>query len=119
MSRDDYINLYDTVRMLMRPEDRAGTFARGVRPPTVCFRHIRLLGATGSRSAAATPRDDLSLIDPLETLSTGSLEEGGFDNVAVFEYMNLRGSAYQFDADRPHYLCRAGWELPFLACAWA
>ena len=49
---------------------------------------------------------------------TGSLEEGRFDNVAVFEYMNLRGSAYQFDADRPRYLCRAAWELPFLACAW-
>jgi hypothetical protein len=57
-------------------------------------------------------------LDPLETLSTGSLEEGRFDNVAVFEYMNLRGSAYQFDADRPCYLCRAGWEFPFLACAW-
>ena len=75
MSRDDYINLYDTVRMLMRPEDRAGTFARGVRPPTVCFRHIRLLGATGSRSAAATPRDDLSLIDPLLPVATGSFRD--------------------------------------------
>ena len=62
----------------------------------------------------------LRSLDPLATFSTGSLEEGGFDNVAVFEYMNLRGSAYQFDADRPRYLCRrAGWELPFLACAWA
>jgi hypothetical protein len=27
--------------------------------------------------------------DPLETHSTGSLEEDRFDNVAVFEYMNL------------------------------
>jgi hypothetical protein len=34
-------------------------------------------------------------------------------------HLNLRGSAYQYDADRPRYLCRAGWELPFLACAWA
>jgi hypothetical protein len=42
-------------------------------------------------------------------------EEGRFDNVAVFEYMHLRGSAYGFDADRPRYLCRVGWEFPFLA----
>jgi hypothetical protein len=56
--------------------------------------------------------------DPLEALSTGSLKEGHFDNVVVFEYMNLRDSAYQFDADGPRYLCRARWEFPFLACAW-
>jgi hypothetical protein len=56
-----------------------------------------------------------ALVDPSEALSIGSLEEGRFDNVAVFEYMHLRGSAYGFDADRPRYLCRVGWELPFLA----
>jgi hypothetical protein len=47
-------------------------------------------------------------LDPLETLWTGSLEEGRFNNVAAFEYVNLMGSAYQFDVDRQRYLCRAG-----------
>jgi hypothetical protein len=47
-------------------------------------------------------------VDHLETLWTGSLEEGRFNNVAAFEYVNLMGSAYQFDVDRQRYLCRAG-----------
>jgi hypothetical protein len=51
---------------------------------------------------------DLTALDPLETLWTGSLEEGRFNNVAAFEYVNLMGSAYQFDVDRQRYLCRAG-----------
>jgi hypothetical protein len=50
----------------------------------------------------------ISDVDPLETLWTGSLEEGRFNNVAAFEYVNLMGSAHQFDVDRQRYLCRAG-----------
>jgi hypothetical protein len=59
----------------------------------------------------------LHSLDPKETLSTGSLLACRIDNVAVFEYTNLRASAYQLDADRPRYLCSAGWEFPFLAWA--
>ncbi len=64
------------------------------------------------------PDADRKVSASLRWTHTGRLEEDRFDNVSVFEYMNLTGSAYQFDADRPRYLCRAGWEFPFLACAW-
>jgi hypothetical protein len=84
--------------------------------------HADILDSPGQLRTSGHPsvraQHAMRSLDPKETLSTGSLLEGRFDNVTVFEKMNLRGSAYQLDADRPRYLCRAGWEFPFLACAW-